>query len=114
MIDSYRIHDETSIDGVWKDFFNQFKDKLKKLQFPEFFVDQNVINAFMFPAVDSSLEPFEWGEYDSKRMSWFLHNHSSVNESRLINIINPALKNQKERQLRFGCSFCIIIVLPIY
>lgn len=113
MIESCRIRDENSLDGVWKKFFNQFKDKLKQLEFPDSFVDQNVINAFMFPAVDSSLEPFEWGEYDSKRMAWFLHNHSSVNESRLNNIIKPALKNQKGRQLRFGCIICFILALPI-
>ena len=56
----------------------------------------------MFPAVDTSLDAFEWNEYDEEKMKLFLKNHPSVNESRLRNSIQPALKNQKkEKQLLY-------------
>lgn len=56
----------------------------------------------MFPAVDNSLDAFEWNEYDEEKMKLFLKNHPSVNESRLRNSIQPALKNQKkEKQLLY-------------
>lgn len=55
----------------------------------------------MFPAVDSSMDAFEWSEYDEEKMKAFLQNHPSVNESRLRNSIKPALRNQKkEKQLQ--------------
>ena len=87
---------------IKKDEWKEYREKLEKYEFPEGFVDSNVINAYMFPAVDNSLDTFEWNEYDEEKMKVFLKNHPSVNESRLRNSIQPALKNQKkEKQLLY-------------
>ena len=85
----------------WKAYYVKNKQKLEALQFEENFADQNLINAFLFPAVHCSLESFEWKEYDSSKMEVFLRNHPSVNESRIYTIIKPALANQRiEKQLK--------------
>lgn len=90
----------------WQQYRKQYEEKLRKLLFPDHFVDQNVVHAFMFPAVDCSLEPFQWSEYSAEKMQLFLRNHPSVNESRIQNSIKPALKNQKkEVQLQYLLHF---------
>ena len=94
---------------IKKDEWKEYREKLEKYEFPEGFVDSNVINAYMFPAVDNSLDAFEWNEYDEEKMKVFLKNHPSVNESRLRNSIQPALKNQKkETQLLYELKMSLM------
>ena len=97
----------------WKEYFEKNKNKLEKAVFSEEFADQNIVNAFMFPAVQYTLESFVWGEYDSAKMEGFLRNHPSVNESRILTIVKPALTNQrKEKQLKYEMICSLSLELP--
>ena len=85
-----------------EDCIETVKERLTKLDFSSLASSQHIVQAFMFPAVRSSIEPFEWGEYDQKKMGEFLQHHPSVNESKIMRIIQPALKKRKrELQLQY-------------
>ena len=82
--------------------FEKYKERLARLDFSSLSTCQHIVQAFMFPAVRSSAESLEWGEYDKEKMNAFLQHHPSVNESRVMNIIQPALKKRKrESQLQY-------------
>ena len=52
------------------------------------------MNAFLFPAVDTSLEPFSWSSVQMDLLSEFCERRSGVDYDRIRRMVDPAIRNQ--------------------
>ena len=52
------------------------------------------MNAFLFPAVDTSLEPFSWSSVRMDLLSEFCERRSGVDYERIRRMVDPAIRNQ--------------------
>ena len=88
-------HDEQSkeMNPEFLKFVKQHEKKLKELHFGNV-VNASVNNAFLFPAIDMSLEPFSWGELKLSTLQQFCNLHPTVDYERLEKIVQPVLQSQ--------------------
>ena len=95
-------HDEQSeeMNPEFLKFVKLHEKKLKELHFGNV-VNASVNNAFLFPAIDMSLEPFSWGELKLSTLQQFCNLHPTVDYERLEKIVHPVLQSQhRDVQLR--------------
>lgn len=88
-------HDEQSgkMNPEFLKFVKLREKKLKALHFGNV-VNASVNNAFLFPAIDMSLEPFSWGELKLSTLQQFCNLHPTVDYERLEKIVQPVLQSQ--------------------
>ena len=96
---------EEKVEDLDKDFVEYVKlheKKLKSLRFGNVIRNQ-LYNAFMFPAIDMSLEPFSWGAVKLADLQLFCNSHPSVDYERLHKVVDPILRSQcREVQLKWN------------
>ena len=89
------------VNPEFLDFVKLHEKKLKELNFSNV-VNPSVNNAFLFPAIDMSLEPFSWGEVKLSSLQQFCNLHPTVDYERLRRIVQPVLQSQRtDVQLKF-------------
>ena len=88
-------HDEQSeeMNPEFLKFVKLHEKKLKELHFGNV-VNASVNNAFLFPAIDMSLEPFSWGELKLSTLQQFCNLHPTVDYERLEKFVQPVLQSQ--------------------
>lgn len=63
----------------------------------------------MFPAVDTCLDPFGWGDIDIKTLKDFCDNRLSLDFERVQRMIQPVIKRQnRDIQTKFKLSLRVI------
>ena len=89
---------KTNKDQLSEEFVAYVHKRQKKLQtmiFSDSIHRNYVVQAFMFPAVNSSLEPFGWGEIDFSALQSFCQARDGLDVHKLMRMIQPAVSNQK-------------------
>lgn len=64
----------------------------KHWDMPDEFPDTRVIEAYKHPAVDESLEPFQWGEPDFEALKKFCEKRLNWDENKIYNLFEPLKK----------------------
>lgn len=99
------IDQEEETGDLDKDFVEYVKLHEKKLKLLRFgnAISNQLYNAFMFPAIDMSLEPFSWGSVKLSDLQLFCNSHPSVDYERLHKVVDPILRSQcREVQLKWN------------
>ena len=75
-----------------------FKFKHRKIrrnwEIPDSFPEQNVIDAYLKPNVDNSLEPFEWGLPDIPNLTLFCRSRLGIEAEQLKERLDMVMKHQ--------------------
>ena len=67
---------------------------LKELSFSDSIYKNYVVQAFMFPAVNSDMQPFCWRDIDYSALDSFCRTRDNLDVHRLLKMIDPAVQNQ--------------------
>ena len=89
--------------GITDDFLQycrKYDKQLQSLEFKDTIRRDFVVNTFMFPAVDSCLDPFGWGSIDMKELRRFCESREDLDERRILRIVTPVMKPHKEIQTK--------------
>ncbi|XP_065078121.1 DNA excision repair protein ERCC-5 homolog [Ochlerotatus camptorhynchus] len=74
------------------------KSKLKNIEFTEGFPSSGVVEAYLFPTVDSNKEPFTWGYPDVESLRDFTKQKFGWPQSKFNDVIMPVIKRLDERK----------------
>nr|XP_019535864.2 DNA repair protein complementing XP-G cells homolog [Aedes albopictus] len=74
------------------------KSKLKNIEFTEGFPSSGVVEAYMFPTVDSNKEPFSWGYPDVESLRDFTKQKFGWPQAKFNDVIMPVIKRLDERK----------------
>ena len=89
--------------GITDDFLQycrKYDKQLQSLEFKDTIRRYFVVNTFMFPAVDSCLDPFGWGSIDMKELRRFCESREDLDERRILRMVTPVMKPHKEIQTK--------------
>ncbi|KAL9652322.1 hypothetical protein ABK040_011979 [Willaertia magna] len=118
--DTYNIGISEKSWGARGEFQVNYKGSKKKFIFPNNFPDKKIVEAYIKPQVDSSLEYFEWADIDSEpsesnasasnsssdnnriRLNWnsfynFCHQRLGWTKDQVDKFIQPVLEERKKR-----------------
>lgn len=103
MADGFSVSERATAEML--EYVRKYRKKLDLLEFEPSFGRQvglgvkcevkAVVNAFLFPAVDTSLEPFSWGSVKMDLLSEFCGRRSGVDFERIRRMVDPAIRNQE-------------------
>lgn len=74
------------------------KSKLKNIEFTEGFPSSGVVEAYLFPTVDSNKDPFSWGYPDVESLRDFTKQKFGWPQSKFNDIMMPVIKRLDERK----------------
>lgn len=74
------------------------KSKLKNIEFTDGFPSSGVVEAYLFPTVDSNKEPFSWGYPDVESLRDFTKQKFGWPQAKFNDIIMPVVKRLDERK----------------
>ncbi|XP_062548335.1 DNA excision repair protein ERCC-5 [Armigeres subalbatus] len=74
------------------------KSKLKNIEFTEGFPSSGVVEAYLFPTVDSNKEPFSWGYPEVESLRDFAKQKFGWPQSKFNEVIQPVIKRLDERK----------------
>lgn len=90
-------------EGITDDFLRycrKYGKQLQSLEFKDTIRRDFIVNSFMFPAVDSCLDPFGWGSMDMKELKRFCEAREGLDEKRILRMITPVMKPHKDIQTK--------------
>ncbi|XP_054720176.1 DNA excision repair protein ERCC-5 homolog [Uloborus diversus] len=76
---------------------NKIRAKLLKLDLPANFPEDNVVDAYLNPEVDSSAEKFSWGRPDLDALRDYARERFGWNKSKVDDALLPVIKKLNER-----------------
>lgn len=74
------------------------KSKLKNIEFTEGFPSSGVVEAYLFPTVDSNKDPFTWGYPNVESLQDFAKHKFGWAQSKFNDVIMPVIKRLDERK----------------
>ena len=85
------------IDEISEDFLSYARKRqptLSELSFSDAIYKNYVVQAFMFPAVNSDIQSFNWRDLDYPALESFCRTHDNLDAHKILKMIDPAVKNQ--------------------
>ena len=96
---------EEVADGITEDFLQYIRNhrkRIERLVFTDEVRKNYLVNAFMFPAVDTCLDPFGWGDIDMNTLKTFCDDRLSLDFERVQRMVQPVIRRQnRDTQIKF-------------
>ena len=86
--------DKEDISDDLLSYIRKRQTTLKELSCSDSIYKNYVVQAFMFPAVNSDMHPFCWRDIDYSALDSFCRTRDNLDVHRLLKMIDPAVRNQ--------------------